>query len=94
MSPRAPSTGGSGPCVRLSHPVPRVAIVTLDHPPHNFGSWQLMEQMERALDKAAASGATVVVLASALTGDFMAHGDLDDIVASFHGGSPLGYGTG
>lgn len=71
------------PHVHLSRPSPGVALLLLDDPPYNFGSYALMEELESRLTQAAAGGDCVVVLASDVPDYFMAHASLTDVITAY-----------
>ena len=71
------------PTVHLSEPRDGVALLLLDDPPMNFGSYALLQALEDALDQAAKSGARVVVLASDVPGYFLAHAWLPDVLNAY-----------
>lgn len=70
----------------LSYPAQGVALVLMDNPPMNFGSYALLEQVEAALDAAETAGSRVAILASDVPGYFMAHAWLPDVIAAYTGG--------
>lgn len=48
----------------VSYPVVGVGMITLDNPPHNHGSFKLMEKVEEAIKKIEATGAKVIMMVS------------------------------
>ncbi len=76
----------------VSYPADGVGLILIDNPPMNFATWELMEQIEAAVQAVKAAGSRVVVLASDLPGYFIAHASLVDLVAAFSGGQPSGDG--
>lgn len=78
--------------VEVSDPADGVALLRLDAPPRNEGSWVLLEQAEEALASVRYAGARVVVVGSAVPEFFLSHGSLSDIEATFGGGTPSGDG--
>lgn len=59
-----------------------VAIATFDRPPRNLMSMAAMSELEQVLTEVAADDSvTVLILASAVPGYFVAHADLDDLAA-------------
>jgi enoyl-CoA hydratase/carnithine racemase len=71
------------PKVHLTFPRQRVALLLLDDPPRNFGSYALLQALEDRLAEAAASDARVVVLASDVPGYFLAHAWLPDVLNAY-----------
>lgn len=71
------------PEVHLSSPRDGVALLLLDDPPRNFGSYALLQALEERLAEAAASDARVVVLASNVPGYFLAHAWLPDVLNAY-----------
>lgn len=69
--------------VHLSHPRDGVALVTLDDPPRNFGSYALLAELEERLHEAADGDTRVVVLASDVPGYFLAHAWLPDVLGAY-----------
>jgi enoyl-CoA hydratase/carnithine racemase len=69
--------------VHLSHPREGVALVTLDDPPCNFGSYALLAELEARLHDAADAETRVVVLASDVPGYFLAHAWLPDVLGAY-----------
>lgn len=67
----------------LSHPRDGVALVLLDNPPANFGSYELLQQLHDRLEDAAGSDARVVVLASDNPGYLLAHAWLPDVLNAY-----------
>lgn len=76
--------------VKVSTPVDGVAQVLLDTGPRNHSSFAANEQLAQALEEVRDQGARVVVVGSAVEGQFVGHGWLPDIIATFTGGSPSG----
>lgn len=60
-----------------------VAVVLLDDPPKNFGSYALLADLYAALQQVRDGGARVVVLASQVPGCFMAHAYLPDVLDAY-----------
>lgn len=59
-----------------------VAVAVFDRPPRNFMSMAAMSELEGVLQELAADdGIAVVVLTGGVPGYFVAHADLDDLVA-------------
>lgn len=71
------------PQVHLSHPREGVALVLMDDPPRNFGSYALLQALEDRLAEAATHGDRVVVLASDVPGFFLAHAWLPDVLNAY-----------
>ncbi|HTT31590.1 MAG TPA: enoyl-CoA hydratase/isomerase family protein [Solirubrobacteraceae bacterium] len=71
------------PQVHLSRPHDGVALLLLDDPPQNFGSYALLALVADRLREAAAHGDRVVVLASDVPGYFMAHASLTDVIDAY-----------
>jgi enoyl-CoA hydratase len=71
------------PQVHLSRPHDGVALLLLDDPPRNFGSYALLALVADRLREAAAHGDRVVVLASDVPGYFMAHASLTDVIDAY-----------
>lgn len=69
--------------VDVSYPAPGVALLVLDNPPKNFGSYELLQALEDGLDEAKAKRSLVVVLASDCPGYFMAHAWLPDVINAY-----------
>ena len=69
--------------VHVSYPAPGVALLVLDNPPKNFGSYELLQALEDGLDEAKAKRSLVVVLASDCPGYFMAHAWLPDAINAY-----------
>ena len=78
------------PVAHVDFPADGVGIVLIDNPPMNFGTWELMERVDEAIQKVKASEAKVVILASDVPGYFIGHGSLVDIIASREGGKLSG----
>ena len=72
----------------VSYPADGVGLVLLDNPPWNFGSYELLEEVEQGVNAVEQAGCRVVILASDVPGYFMAHAYLPDLVASASG-SPV-----
>ena len=71
------------PQVHLSWPSGGVALLLLDDPPYNFGSYALLEQLEQRIGQAIARDARVLVLASDVPDYFMAHASLVDVITAY-----------
>lgn len=69
--------------VHLSYPAPGVGVITLDNPPKNFGSYELLQALENGLDEVKAKRCLAVVLASDIPGYFMAHAWLPDVINAY-----------
>ena len=78
--------------VHLSTPADGVAMLLLDDPPKNFITWAMLEEMEAHLAAVQESDARVLVVASDVPGYFAAHASLEDLIATFSGGTPSGDG--
>lgn len=76
--------------VHVSTPAAGVGQLLLDSGGRNFLTWELNERLGDALARLREAGTRVVVVGSAADGVFLAHGDLDDILATFGGGTPSG----
>ena len=74
----------------VSTPGDYVTQILLDAGERNFLTWQLAELLEAELVRARDGGCRVIVVGSAVEEIFIAHGDLDDIVETFGGGSAAG----
>jgi enoyl-CoA hydratase len=70
--------------VHLSWPSDGVALLLLDAPPHNFGSYVLLQALEDRLIEADQGGARVVVLASDVPGYFLAHASISDVLTAYN----------
>ena len=71
------------PQVHLSRPHDGVALLLLDDPPKNFGSYALLQALEDRLAEVAAHRDRVVVLASDVPGYFLAHAWLEDVLNAY-----------
>jgi enoyl-CoA hydratase/carnithine racemase len=71
------------PRVHLERPHDGVALLLLDDPPRNFGSYALLQALEDRLAEATAHGDRVVVLASDVAGYFMAHASMTDVIDAY-----------
>jgi enoyl-CoA hydratase/carnithine racemase len=71
------------PQVHLSRPHDGVALLLLDDPPRNLGSYALLALIADRLREASAHGDRVVVLASDVPGYFMAHASLTDVIDAY-----------
>jgi enoyl-CoA hydratase len=71
------------PQVHVTRPSAGVALLLLDHPPCNFGSYALLEELESRLAEVIEYGDRVVVLASDVPDYFMAHASLTDVIAAY-----------
>lgn len=69
--------------VGLERPADGVALLLLDNPPKNFGSYELLQALHDRLVEARESGSRVVVLASDVPGYLMAHAWLPDVIAAY-----------
>lgn len=69
--------------VKTTRPFENVALVHLHDPPGNFGSYQLLADLEEALVQLRSSGCRAVVLASDVPGYFMAHAYLPDVLDAY-----------
>lgn len=69
--------------VHLSEPAEGVALLLLDNPPKNFGSYELLQALLDRLQEAAAAGARVAVLASDVPGYLLAHAWLPDVLNAY-----------
>jgi enoyl-CoA hydratase len=69
--------------VHLSRPREGVALLLLDDPPKNFGSYELLQALEDRLTEVAASSDRVVVLASDVPGYFLCHAWLADVLNAY-----------
>ena len=78
------------PAAHVDFPADGVGIVLIDNPPMNFGSWELMERVDEAIQKVKASEAKVVILASDVPGYFIGHAWLVDAIAMLEGREPSG----
>lgn len=76
--------------VHVSYPADGVGLIVMDNPPRNFGSFELLQKVEAALEEVKRAGCTVAVLASDIPGYFMAHAYLTDLVGSLGGGPTSG----
>ncbi len=74
----------------VSYPADGVGMILLDDPPKNFGSYELLDKVEQALEEVKQARCSVALLASDVPGYFMAHADLSDILAAYGGGKPSG----
>lgn len=72
-----------GSRVNLSYPREGVALVVMNDPPKNFGSYVLLAELEERLHEADQGNARVVVLASDVSGYFMAHAWLTDVLGAY-----------
>ena len=71
------------PAVHRSSPAEGVALLLLDDPPRNFGSYALLQALLDGLHEAAADGARVCVLASDTPGYLLAHAWLKDVLNAY-----------
>lgn len=71
------------PTVHVSYPATGVGLLVLDNPPKNFGSYELLQELENGLNEVKAAGVLAVVLASDLPGYFMAHAWLPDVYNAY-----------
>ena len=69
--------------VHVSYPAPGVGLLVLDNPPKNFGSYELLQELENGLAEARAKRCLAVVLASDLPGYLMAHAWLPDVINAY-----------
>lgn len=69
--------------VHVSYPAPGVGLLVMDNPPMNFGSYELLQSLENALDEVKAKRCLAVVLASDLPGYLMAHAWLPDVINAY-----------
>jgi len=67
----------------VAYPAPKVGLVVIGDPPHNFGGPDLAEAIIAAVQEVQAAGRSVVVLASDTPGYFIAHWSLQWIVDVF-----------
>jgi enoyl-CoA hydratase/carnithine racemase len=69
--------------VQVSTPTDGVGLLVMDHPPKNFASYELLQQIEDGLKALKSEGTRVVVLASDIPGYFMAHAWLTDVIRAY-----------
>jgi enoyl-CoA hydratase/carnithine racemase len=82
--------GGAMTDVRVSTPHPGVGLILIDAPPMNFATPTLMEPLEQALIGLREDATRVVVIASAVEGYFIGHGDIGNLLATLGGiGDPV-----
>lgn len=76
----------------MSYPTKYVGMITLDNPPENQGSFELMERVEEAVRTVKAAGSKVVMIVSDNPKYFCPGGYLPDFKALREGTTPTGDG--
>lgn len=75
----------NAPLIRVEGDGSGVVVVLVDAPPRNFLTWAVNEELERVFGECIDENCRVVVVASALPGDWLAHGHLGDLHATLTG---------
>ena len=69
--------------VHVSFPADGVGLLLLDNPPKNFGSYELLQLALDGIEEVKAGGGSVLVVASNVSGYFMAHAWLPDVLNAY-----------
>jgi len=77
----------------ISYPADGIGMITLDNPPQNHGSYELVEQLEKAIHGIREHGSRVVMIVSDNPEYFCPGQWLPDTIAFSEGRKPSGDGT-